>query len=99
MEFESFPHAAYFVEKFPASVRKFFIVNAYGQRQYQRSRRDSQGGQKAQGLLEFGGCFFVCGTGRQPIQRDKTINDNYYLLTLVAIAKEIRQRGLPPECS
>ena len=23
-----------------------------------------------QGLLEFGGCFFVCGTGRQPIQRD-----------------------------
>ena len=52
-----------------------------------------------QGLLEFGGCFFVCGTGRQPIQRDKTANDNYYLLTLAAIAKEIRQRGLPPECS
>ena len=52
-----------------------------------------------QGLLEFGGCFFVCGSGRQPIQRDKTINDNYYLLTLAAIAKEIRQRGLPPECS
>ncbi len=39
-----------------------------------------------QGLLEFGGCFFVCGTGRQPIQRDKTVNDNYYLLTLAAIA-------------
>ncbi len=35
----------------------------------------------------------------QPIQRDKTVNDNYYLLTLAAIAKEIRQRGLPPECS
>ena len=52
-----------------------------------------------QGLLEFGGCFFVCGTGRQPIKRDKTANDNYYLLTLAAIAKEIRQRGLPPECS
>ena len=50
-------------------------------------------------LLEFGGCFFVCGSGRQPIQRDKTVNDNYYLLTLAAIAKEIRQRGLPPECS
>ena len=42
-----------------------------------------------QGLLEFGGCFFVCGTGRQPIQRDKTANDNYYLLTLAAIAKEM----------
>lgn len=33
------------------------------------------------------------------IQRDKTVNDNYYLLTLAAIAKEIHQRGLPPECS
>ena len=52
-----------------------------------------------QGLLEFGGCFFVCGSGRQPIQRDKTVNDNYYLLTLAAIAKEIQQRGLLPECS
>ncbi len=52
-----------------------------------------------QGLLEFGRCFFVCGTGRQPIQRDKTINDNYYLLTLAAIAKEIQQRSLPPECA
>ena len=52
-----------------------------------------------QGLLEFGGCFFVCGSGRQPIQRDKTVNDNYYLLTLAAVAKEIQQRGLPPECS
>ncbi len=52
-----------------------------------------------QGLLEFGGCFFVCGSGRQPLQRDKTVNDNYYLLTLAAIAKEIQQRGLPPECS
>ena len=31
-----------------------------------------------QGLLEFGGCFFVCSSGRQPIQRDKTVNDNYY---------------------
>ena len=52
-----------------------------------------------QGLLELAGCFFVCGTGRQPIQRDKTVNDNYYLLTLAAIAKEIQQRSLPPECS
>ena len=34
-----------------------------------------------QGLLEFGGCFFVCGSGRQPIQRDKTIrNIKQYLL-------------------
>ena len=31
-----------------------------------------------QNVLTFGGCFFVCGSGRQPIQRDKTANDNYY---------------------
>uniref|UniRef100_UPI003FF07D72 hypothetical protein n=1 Tax=Gemmiger formicilis TaxID=745368 RepID=UPI003FF07D72 len=37
-----------------------------------------------QGLLEFGGCFFVCGTGRQPIQRDKTANDNYAIVPLLA---------------
>ena len=60
---------------------------------------DEANGYTRQGLLEFGGCFFVCGSGRQPIQRDKTVNDNYYLLTLAAIAKEIHQRGLPPECS
>ena len=43
--------------------------------------------------------FFVCGTGRQPIQRAKTINDNYYLLTLAALAQEIRSRGAPTECT
>ena len=50
-----------------------------------------------QGLLEFGGCFFVCGSGRQPIQRDKTVNDNYYLLTLAAIAKEMVCPTFPQE--
>ena len=52
-----------------------------------------------QNTLEFEGKFYVCGTGRQPILRDKTENDNYYLLTLAAIAKEIRQRGAKAECS
>ena len=52
-----------------------------------------------QNVLAFGGCFFVCGSGRQPIQRDKTANDNYYLLTLVAIAQELHSRGAPRECS
>lgn len=52
-----------------------------------------------QNVLTFGGCFFVCGSGRQPIQRDKSANDNYYLLTLAAIAKEIEARGAPRECS
>lgn len=37
-----------------------------------------------QNTLEYGGKFFVCGTGRQPILRNKMENDNYYLLTLAA---------------
>ena len=49
--------------------------------------------------LEYGGKFYVCGTGRQPILRNKTENDNYYLLTLAAIAREIKQRGENTECS
>ena len=52
-----------------------------------------------QNTLEFGGKFYVCGTGRQPILRNKMENDNYYLLTLAAIAKEIKQRGEKTECS
>ena len=43
--------------------------------------------------LQIGGKYFVCGTGRQPILRDKTVNDNYYILTLAAIAMELRYRG------
>lgn len=45
-----------------------------------------------QGLLEFEGRFFVCGSGRQPLTRDKTANDNYFLLTLAALAKEVKLR-------
>lgn len=52
-----------------------------------------------QNTLEYGGKFFVCGTGRQPILRNKMENDNYYLLTLAAIAKELKQRGEKAECS
>ena len=52
-----------------------------------------------QNTLEYGGKFFVCGTGRQPILRNKMENDNYYLLTLAAIAREIKQRGEKAECS
>ncbi len=52
-----------------------------------------------QNTVEYDGRFYVCGTGRQPILRDKTENDNHFLLTLAAIAKEIKQRGENPECS
>lgn len=34
----------------------------------------------------------MCGTGRQTLVKDKTANDNYYFLTLAALAQEIRKR-------
>ncbi|WP_270749650.1 ParM/StbA family protein, partial [Ruthenibacterium lactatiformans] len=33
------------------------------------------------------------------MQRDKTASENYYLLTLAAIAKELRQRRMEGQCS
>ncbi len=45
-------------------------------------------------VLEYNGRYYVCGTGRQPYLRDKTVNQRYYLLTLAAIAKELDQRGI-----
>lgn len=50
-------------------------------------------------LLEFDGNFYLCGTARQPLQKDKTRTDSYYLLTLAAIAQELKARCAPPECS
>lgn len=43
-----------------------------------------------QSVLEVDGQFYVCGTGRQPVRCDKTENDTYYLLTLAALAQEIK---------
>lgn len=45
-----------------------------------------------QNTLFYQGKYYVCGSGRQPLLRDKTVNDNYYLLTLAALAKEVRYR-------
>ena len=45
-----------------------------------------------QNVLQYGGVYYVCGTGRQTLVKDKTANDNYYLLTLAALAQEIRKR-------
>ena len=45
-----------------------------------------------QGVLQYRGEYYVCGTGRQTLVKDKTANDNYYLLTLAALAQEIRKR-------
>ena len=48
-----------------------------------------------QNVLQYGGAYYVCGTGRQTLVKDKTANDNYYLLTLAALAQEIRKREQP----
>ena len=45
-----------------------------------------------QNVLEYGGKFYVVGSGRQPLQKDKTLTEDYYLLTLAAIAKELVYR-------
>ena len=44
-------------------------------------------------VLEYGGKYYVVGSGRQPLQKDKTLAEDYYLLTLAAIAKELDYRG------
>ena len=47
-------------------------------------------------VLELDGRFYVVGTGRQPLQKDKTQTEDYYLLTLAAIAKELEPRQAGP---
>ena len=47
-------------------------------------------------VLELDGRYFVVGTGRQPLQKDKTQTEDYYLLTLAAIAKELEHRQAGP---
>ena len=45
-----------------------------------------------QNVLQYAGNYYVCGTGRQTLMKDKTANDNYYLLTMAALAQEIEYR-------
>lgn len=45
-----------------------------------------------QNVLQYQGKYYVCGTGRQALLKDKTANQNYYLLTMAAMAQEIRYR-------
>lgn len=44
-------------------------------------------------VLQYEGKYYVCGTGRQALLKDKTMNDNYYLLTMAALAQELRYRN------
>ena len=45
-------------------------------------------------VLKYKSKYYICGTGRQGLTKDKTEDENYFILTLVAIAKEIEHRGL-----
>jgi plasmid segregation protein ParM len=45
-----------------------------------------------QNVLQYAGNYYVCGTGRQTLIKTKTANDNYYLLTMAALAQELRYR-------
>ena len=47
-------------------------------------------------VLEYEGRYYVVGSGRQPLQKDKTVTEDYYLLTLAAIAKELEHRQAGP---
>ena len=48
-----------------------------------------------QRTLQANGKYYVCGTSRQALRRDKTQDDSYYLLTLAAIAEECKARNIP----
>ena len=43
-------------------------------------------------VLEYDGKYYVVGSNRQKLQKDKMKTDEYYLLTLAAIAKELLYR-------
>ena len=47
-------------------------------------------------VMEYGGKFYVVGSGRQALQKNKTQTEDYYLLTLAAIAKELSFRHAEP---
>lgn len=44
-------------------------------------------------VVKYDGKYYVCGSGRQTLVRDKTQDDSYYVLTLCALAKELKQRN------
>lgn len=45
-------------------------------------------------VLEYEGKYYSCAMEHASLERDKTISERYYLLTLIAIAKELKIRGL-----
>ena len=45
-------------------------------------------------LLVYGGRYYLIGTGHKEFTADKTGDDDYYILTLAAIARELNVHGL-----
>lgn len=48
-------------------------------------------------VLEYEGKFYKVGTVRQEVKDTKVEDDSFYLLTLAAVAKELKKRGLSME--
>ena len=46
-------------------------------------------------LLLYGGKYYTIGDGHKEFIADKSLDEDYYILTLAAIAKEMDHRGLP----
>ncbi len=47
-------------------------------------------------MLEYGGRHFALSGVRKPVRDDKTANEDFFLLTLFAIGKELTQHKVPP---
>ena len=45
-------------------------------------------------ILEYNGKYYRIGGERLKVQENKVCNENYYLLTLAAVAKELKARGM-----
>ena len=50
------------------------------------------------GVVKLGNRYYICGSGRQSLTKNKTEDENYFILTLAAIAKEIEARNLERNC-
>ena len=44
-------------------------------------------------ILEYEGRFYSIGERRLEVRSEKTENENFYLLTLAAMARELKKRG------
>ena len=45
-------------------------------------------------VVEYEGKFYEIGSTHKEYQMDKVWDEDYYILTLAALAKELRERGL-----